>query len=148
MIILFLSVLMLRRLKMIKLPFGGVEYSQVIFVCSTLFGVLFIATAEVPAIFQTFKTLQNQSTGITQPLAAKSAQFFVVILFFEMLLVGLVFLCSKVFSWLEKGVKEIENGNLPFSLFTSTIIIGFSIVLKIMAAEIIEYITPHYLNFR
>jgi len=147
-IVLYLAIIVLRRLNVIKLPFGGAEYSQVIFACTILFSVLFIATAEVPAIFQTFKTLQNQSTGIMQPLAAKSVQFFVVIIFFELLLAGLVFLCSKVFVWLNKGVKEIESGNLPISLIMSTIIIGLSIVLKIMAEEIIQYTVPHYLNFR
>lgn len=147
-ILLLLAITVLRRLNVVKLPLGGVEYSQVIFACSILFAVLFIATAEVPAIFQTFKTLQNQSTGVMQPLAAKSAQFFLVIIFFELLLAGLVFLCSKVFVWLNKGVKEIESGNVPISLIMSTIVIGLSAVLKIMAGEIIEYIVPHYLNFR
>jgi hypothetical protein len=147
-IVLFLAIIALRRLNIIKLPLGGAEYSQVIFACCVLFSVLFIATAGVPAIFQTFKTFQNQSISIMQPLAAKSAQFFVVIIFFELLQVGLVFLCTKVFAWLNKGVKEIESGNLPISLIMSTITIGFSIVLNIMAEEIIQYIVPHYLSFR
>lgn len=147
-IVLFITITILRRLNVIKLPIEGIEYSQGIFVCSILFAVLFITTAEVPAIFQTFKTLQNQSASIMQPLAAKSAQFFVVIAFFELLLAGLIFLCSKIFVWLNKGVNEIESGNLPISLIMSTIIVGLSVVLKVMSEEIIQYIVPHYLNFR
>ncbi len=147
-IVMILAINALRRLNIIKLPFGGVEYSQVIFACSILFSVLFIATAEVPAIFQTFKALQNQSTSIMQPLAAKSAQFFMVIIFFELLLAGLIFICSKAFTWLNKEIKEIESGNIPISIIISTIVMALSIVFKIMAEEIIQYIVPHYLNFR
>lgn len=147
-ILLLLAITVLRRLNVIKFPIGGLEYSQVIFACSSLFAVLFIGTGEIQAIFQTFKSLQNQSIGIIQPLAAKTAQFFVVIIFFELLLAGMVFLCSKLFVWLSKGVKEIENGNIPISLIMSTILIGLSMVLKLMAEEIIQYTVPHYLNFR
>lgn len=147
-IVLFFAIAILRRINVIKLPFGGVEYSQAIFACSILFAVLFIVTAEVPAIFQSFKALQNQSTRIGEPLAAKAGQFFTVIMFFELLLAGLIFLYSKIFIWLGKGVKEVESGNVPVSLIMSTLIIGSSLVLKIMAEEIIQYIVPHYLNFR
>lgn len=147
-IVLFITIAALSRLNIIKPPLGGIEYSQAIFACSILFSVLFIVTAEVSAIFQTFKTLQNQSSGIMQPLAAKSAQFFMIIVFFELILAGLILLCSKIFTWLNKGVKEIEGGNIPVSLIMSIIIIGLSIVLKAMAEEIIQYIVPHYLTFQ
>lgn len=145
---LFLTIWVLQRLKIIKLPFGGLEYSQVIFTCSSIFAVLLIASSGTSAVFQTYKTLQNQSTEIFKPLLSKSAQFFLVIVIFELLLAGLVFLCSRIVVWLTKGVKEIESGNIPISLLMSTIIIGLAIVLKVMAQEIIQYIIPLYLNFR
>ena len=52
--VLLLTITILRRLQVVKLPLAGVEYSQAIFASSILFSVLFIATAEIAPVFQTF----------------------------------------------------------------------------------------------
>jgi hypothetical protein len=147
-VILFVCLTILKKVKIIKSPLAGLEYSQAIFACCILFAVFIIDTASVSATFQSFKTYQNQQISILQPLFSKSGQYFLVVLFFEALLGVLIYLVSKILFGLGKGIKEIESGNIPFSLLISAIIIGFSIVLNVMAKEVIEYIVPHYLNFR
>lgn len=147
-LVLFICVTVLRRFKIIKLPFGGVEYSEAIFACSIVVAAFLVSTASVPALFQAFKVFQNQDAAIFPALSAKAGQFFLVVLFFELLLLLVSFLLSSVFSWMGSGTTEIAAGNIPVSLVTSAMVIGFAIVLKKMAAEMIEYIVPHYLNFR
>lgn len=147
-IFLFICLYLFRKFKVIKLPYAGMEYSQAIFAGAILFAVFFVSTALIPAIFQSFKTYQNQPINLLPPMFGKSGQLLLIILFFEILLGVLIYLVSKVLFGIDKGLKEIEEGNIPFSIFISVIIIGCSIVLHLMAKEMMEYITPRYLDFR
>jgi uncharacterized membrane protein YjfL (UPF0719 family) len=58
------------------------------------------------------------------------------------------FFISKILLGLKETAKEIEEGNIPASILLSVIILGFAIVLQVCAKEMIEYITPHYINIR
>lgn len=147
-LLLFICLSVLRKIKIIKMPYAGMEYSQAIFAGTILFAVLFLSTAGIPSIFQSFKTYQNQEIQLLRPIFSKSGQVLLVILFFQILLGALIYLASKVLFGMGKGLQEIEEGNIPFSIFISVMVLGFSIVLQFMAKEMMEYITPHFLDFR
>lgn len=146
--ILYLCILVLRKIGIVKQPLGGLEYSHAIFAGVIIFSTLLISTASAPAMFQTFKTYQNQSGSIWQPYLSKSGQFFLVVSFFELLLGLVILLFSKTFLSFGNGVKEILEGSIPSALIASCIVLGFAIALRFMASEAMEYITPQYVNFR
>jgi type III secretory pathway component EscS len=146
-VLLFIFIWVLQKLKILRTPYAGMEYSQIIVAAAFLFGVFFIATADTSGLFQTFKTLQNAgqktSGGFT-----KFSQFFLVILFFEAMFAIISFFIINILLGLKETAKEIEEGNIPASILLSVIILGFAIVLQVCAKEMIEYITPHYINIR
>jgi hypothetical protein len=146
-VLLFIFIWVLRKLKILRTPFAGMEYSQVMVAAAFLFGAFFIATADSSSLFQTFKTLQNAGQKTSSGLT-KFNQFFLVIVFFEALLTLISFFASKLLLGLKNTAKEIEEGNIPVSILLSVIIVGFAIILQVCAKEIIEYITPHYINIR
>lgn len=147
-IILSICILILRKLKVLKQPLDGLEYSQAIFASITILSVLLVATASAPAMFQTFKAYQNLNENIWNLFVFKSGEFFLVILFFELLLGLAILLFTRTFFSMGNGFKEIGEGKIPSALITSCIVIGLAIVFRIMAAEAMDYITPQYLNFR
>ena len=145
---LFICIAILRKMCIVKKPLGGLEYSHAIFASITIFSVFLISTASAPAMFQTFKAYQNQRNPEWQLYFSKSGEFFLVILFFEVLLGLMILLFTKTVLSIGNGIKEIQEGSIPSALVTSGIVLGFAIVLRVMAAEVLEYITPQYINFR
>ena len=145
---LYISLLILKRIGMLKQPYNGLEYSQAIFASVVIFSVLLINTACLSASFQTFKIYQNHSVGLVQSYLSKSAQFFFIVLLFELILGLITLLFIKRSFLIGNGINEIREGSINCALLTSCIILGFAIVLRAMASEIIDYVTPKYFNFR
>lgn len=147
-IILFLCIYLLRKVGILKNPLSGLEYSHAIFGAITIFSVLLISTAGATALFQTFKTFQNQGNPPWQLYLSKSGEYFLVILFFEVLLALIILLFTRTFLLKGNGIKDMLEGSIPSALVFSAIVLGFAIVLRVMAIEVLQYITPQYLNFR
>ncbi len=147
-ILLAICMYVLRKMKLISLPLGGMEYSQAIFAAACLISLFIISTSTIGATFQSFKTYNAQGMPIFKNLLGKSGQFLLVILVFQTLLGGLIFLAAKLFLGIGKFMEELNIGNIPFSIFVAVMTIGFSILLQHVCKEVIELITPHYLNFR
>lgn len=147
-VVLFACVFALRKLRVLSQPLSGLEYSKAIFAAGVIFSFLLISTASATAMFQTFKVYQNQNEGLLQMFLAKSGQFFFIVLFFELLLALTILLFTKSFLSIGNGFKDILEGSIPSALITSLVVLGFGIVLRAMASEAMEYITPQYVNFR
>ena len=147
-IILLIWISILKKIGIIKKPFDGLEYSHAIFTSVFILSVLLVATSSAPAMFQTFKTYQSQNGNLWQLYLYKSSQFFLIILFFEVLLGLVLILFTRTFFAPGNGIKDIVEGSIPSALITSSIVIGFSIALRIMSSEVVEYLRPQYLNFR
>jgi hypothetical protein len=146
--LLFSCMFVLKKLKILKTPYAGMEYSELIIVSAFLFGVFFISTADIGGLFQAFKTFQNIGTRIFSTTFSKFGQFFLVLLFFEILFGLVSAFVIKVLFGFKSSLKEIEEGNIPSAVFMAVIIISFAIVFQFSAKGIIEYIIPKYLNFR
>lgn len=147
-IMVYVSVAILGKTGFLKVPLAGMEYSEAIFAASSIFSVLLISSAAAAPVFQTYKTLQNQSADLVVPLLTKSGHFFLVILFFEFIWIIFSVLSTKTFPFLGKLSKDIREGNVPLSVLTGITLIGFSLVCRTMAVEMIDLVTPHYLSFR
>lgn len=147
-ILLAICIYVLRKMGVISFPVGGIEYSQSIFAAACLISLFFIFTSVISATFQASGTYNAQNFPILKSLVGKSGQFFLVLLLFEALLGAMVFLATRLLLGIGNFMEELNNGNIPFSIFVAAISIGFSIVLQHMSKEAIELITPRYFNFR
>lgn len=142
------AVFLLRKTGIIRYPLNGLEYSQVVFAGVIVFSVLLISTSGTSAMFQMFKTYQAEQPIPRQLYFEKCGQYFLVTLLFELFLgLPLLLFASKA---LFSGnlIKEILAGSIPSALLAGSIILGLAIGLRVMSAEVMEFITPHYLNFR
>jgi len=146
-VLLFGSITILKRLKFLKTPYAGMEYSQLLVGAAFIFGVFLISTGSTASIFQSFKTFQNGSEGVFTNTFSKFSQFFVVVVVFEVLffLVGIV--SVRLFAGFGKA-NQVNEGNMPVSILVAVVLIGFSIVFQFCTGEIVDYITPKYINFR
>ena len=124
------------------------EYSQIIVAAAFLFGVFFIGTGDSAGLFQAFKTFQNANKAVFSDTFSKFSNFFLVILFFEMLFALLSFFTVGILLGFKKPMKEIEEGNIPTAILAAASIIGFAIVMQFCAKEVIMLITPQYISFR
>lgn len=147
-ILLAICMYALRKMQLISLPLGGMEYSQAIFTAACLISLFIIFTSAISPTFQSSRTFNAQDIPLYTNLLGKSGQFLLVILVIQTLQGGLMFLGAKLFLGTGKFTEELNTGNIPFSIFVAVMTIGFSILLQQMCKEVIEYITPHYLNFR
>lgn len=146
--ILLIFVAILKKINILKSPYAGMEYSQLVVASAFLFGIFFIATADTAATFQAFKAFQNAREKIFSNTFNKFSQFFLVIIFFEIIFSFICLLVAYLFLGLKNPKKEIAEGNIPACILLGFTIIGFAIVLQFSAKELIQYITPQYLNFR
>lgn len=143
-----ITIFTLKKSGVIRYPLAGLEYSQAIFAGVTIFSVLLISTSGAPAMFQFFKTYQQIGQVAWQSYLVKCGQFFFVTFFFELILGIIVLSFARRILFLENLLKEICTGSIPSALLAGSILLGFAAGLRIMSSEIMEYITPQYLNFR
>ena len=147
-ILVYISMVVLKKLKVLKAPYGGMEYSQVILASSFIFSVMFISTASITGVFQSFKLFQNAGGSLVANIISKFSQFFLIIVFFELLFTLVFLLVSRFLIVGKKTYIEVEGGNVPVSILLAIVTLAFGIVLRYSAVEIIEYITPQYIYFR
>lgn len=147
-IILLLAVVLLRKLKVLKVPYAGMEYSHVILAGSIIFGAFFISISDVANLFQAYKAYDNLGESVARNLFIKFGQFLLVILFFEILFSVIVFTVTKIALGMKSSIKEIEDGNLPLSILLSVIIVCFALVLSTASTELMDLITPRFLSIR
>jgi len=147
-VVIFLVVVLLRKLKILRLPFAGVEYGEAIFVSSIVLASSLIAIADIGAVFQAYKNLDNRGEPLLKPLLVKSGQFSIVVLFFILLLGLVVYLFYVLFRKLNKSSEKPVNENIPFCILLAVVAIAFGLTFQAMTKEIIEPLIPRYLNFR
>jgi type III secretory pathway component EscS len=147
-IILFLSIVILKKLRLLKTPYAGMEYSQVIVAAAIIFGAFYISLSDIPSLFQAYKTYANQQEHIFNNTFSKFSQFFLVVLLFEILFVLVVYAVTKIILGARYSLKEMEDGNLPVSILLAVIITAFALVLHYGCKELVDFITPKFISFR
>jgi hypothetical protein len=147
-LILFISgaIMILRKLKLLIYPISGVEYSQGIFSSSILFAVLLVGSSSIDGTLQAYRTYLAEGVPVFSPLMNKCAQFFLILIFFELLLGALVTITARLFQSFGKGITEIREGNIPMALLVSVMVLGFGFSLRVIAIGIVQWSVPTYIN--
>lgn len=140
----FLMVMAMRKFGLIKYPIAGLEYSQGIFVSFILLGGYIIGLASILNVFDTVKAIQHAGQPVYVEGLIKFAQFFLVILVLETLYWLLILFSAKLFVGFKKPFEEIANGNIPASCLMAAMSIGYALLLKLAAKEMLELITPKF----
>jgi len=144
--ILGICFIILSKAKVLNQPLAGMEYSQAIFAASIVFAVVLVATIPVTAMMQTYKTFSAQGVSVFTPLLTKAGQYFLVVLFFEVILLVMLTIIIRSFQFTAKAMTEIRTGNIPLSILLGVVIIAIGMVVLVIGKEMIDWIVPKYVN--
>src|SRR5688500_17499434 len=91
-LLVYVTLLLLRRLKLLKKPYGGMDYAESLPAAVILFGVLIITSGDVAAIFQMAKTYVYGNSSAGEAFYLFFVRSFTIILIFCVLFIALNFL--------------------------------------------------------
>ncbi len=142
--ILFYSTLfLLRRLKMMKRPYNGMDHAELLVAAVVLSGVLFLASANAPALFQAAKSYSDMDLSTGKLLLLYFIRSFTVILFFSGLYIILGFVHFRILFR-----KYYPSPGTAISILITIVTIGIALVCWFTCREILDYITPRFITFR
>jgi len=144
-IFLLSTIAVLRYLKILQLPYAGMQYSKVVIAAVLLFSVLLISFADVEGITQAVKTFHNYGDGFYRNLFIKFSQFILVILIAECFFALLCFMAMKMLPGFRQS--SATDDDIPGAVLQAVVIFIIAILLYACAKEVIETITPKYINF-
>jgi hypothetical protein len=137
-LIIFIGLLLLKKIKLLKQPYSGMEFSEVLPAGMVLLCVLFISSADVPGLFQSTRVYMDSKDSPSHASFIQFTRFFLVVLFF-----GILYIIIRYF--FRANEKEVS---LPVSILHCAIIIGFAIICWIVCKELVDRMTPQFINFR
>lgn len=137
----------LRKARIIRVPFGGMEYSQLVLAGSILFGASIISVSDVGPVFQSYKAYQSAGVPLLKNTFSKFCQLLLVVLMVEFLFAIASFFVIRLFSRTGNAIKEIEDGNISLSVFIAILVICLGIILFMISSEVLHYLVPQYINY-
>lgn len=144
-IIMISTVYVLRYLKILQLPYAGMENRKVVLASTILLSALIISFSDVEALIQAVKTFQQYEENFYKNVFVKFSQFFLVIILAQGLLGLLSFFALKIIPGLKASYPTEDD--MPGAIIQGLITIVFAVLLYLCAKEIITTITPKYINF-
>jgi len=144
-IFLLSTIAVLRYLKILQLPYAGMEYSKLVIAAATLLSSMFISFSDIEGVMQTVKTFNNYGDGFYRNLFIKFSHFILIIVLAECLFGFLCFMWVRIIWGLRK--PSTEEDNMPKAILQGTIMLVTAILLYLCTRSIIETITPKYINF-
>lgn len=141
---------LLRRLNVVKTPYGAMEWSRLVFVASVLFGIAFCASSMVEPVFHTYKILKSQQvnfSGLVSQSFGKFSQFFLLIFISDLVYMLVVLVVIQTFPGQKSVKNEIITGNIPVAALISSVIIGLAIIFKLADDQILSMLTPYVIDF-
>lgn len=78
-IFLFSTIAVLRYLKILQLPYAGMEYSKLVKAAVILLSVMIISFSDIDGVVQAVKTFHNYDGGFYRNLFIKFSQFMLII---------------------------------------------------------------------
>jgi len=139
----YVTLLLLRRLKLMKRPYGGMAYSESLPAAVILLGVLLISSGDTSGIFQAAKSYGDNNASIGDSFFLFFARSFMITLIISLLFIVLSFLNIR---FLFRG--HFKEPSLAVSIILCAIIIGFAAVCWFTCKEVIDNMTPRIINFR
>lgn len=144
-IFLLCTVTVLRYLKILQQPYAGLAYPKLLTASVSLFSVMIISFADAEGVVQAVKAFHNYGEGFSRNLLTKFSQFIFIILLTACLFGLLSFIAIKVLPGFRKSLADEDD--IPGAVLRVVVILIIAILLYSCAKEIIEIITPKYINF-
>lgn len=144
-IFLLTAIAVLRYVKLLQLPYAGMEYARLLVAAVVLFSAMIISFADVEGVVQASKTFHNYGNGFYRNLFIKFSQFILIILLTECLFALLCFIIIRV----SPGFRQsfVEGDDMPGAILLAVVIFILAVLMYSCAKEIIEILTPKYINF-
>lgn len=134
---------LLRRIKLLKKPYAGMDYAETLLATILLLGVLFISSADATGLFQAARTYDNPQELIEKTTLQFFARSFLVILLMSTLFIGLNYLNMRL--WFRDYYK---SPGLPLSMLLSAIAVALALTGWFTCKEVIDGITPKLINLQ
>lgn len=130
---------------LVKKPVAGLEYSQAVMAAVLLLTMVGLGNVSLQACYDTCLNYAAQPGSWIGQTMLRYSQYFLVIVLFEFLLLGMYWLVLKLFFSLRGSTdQQITGGNLPLAILMSGIVAGTGLGLAKLAALILGQLTPHY----
>ncbi|MBO9592522.1 MAG: hypothetical protein J7599_06385 [Niabella sp.] len=142
-ILFYITLFLLRRLKMLKRPYNGMDHAELLVAAVVLLGVLFLSSANAPALFQAAQSYSDLDLSPAKHLLLYFVRSFAVILFFSGLYVMLGFVHLRLLFR-----RYYSTPGIATSILIATVTIGIALVCWFTCKEVLDYITPRFINFR
>jgi len=144
-LIIYGALWVLRRAGLVKQPVAGLEYSQAVMAAVLLLTMIGLGNVSIQSCYDTCLNYASQPGPWISQTILRYSQFFLVVVLFEFLLLGMYWLVLKLFFNLRDSAdQQITGGNLPLAILMSGIVAGTGLGLAKLAAIILGQMTPHY----
>lgn len=145
--LLFLSgtIATLRYLKILQLPYAGMQYSKVVTGAVLLLSVMIISFADVEGVVQSVRVFHNYGDDFYRNLFIKFSQYMLIIVLTEVLFGVLCFIVMRVIPGFRQSY--LAEDDMPGAILQAVVIFIIAILLYTCAKGVIETITPKYINF-
>jgi hypothetical protein len=144
-IFLLSTITVLRYLKILQLPYAGMEHSKVVTAAIILLSVMIISFSDIEGVVQAVKTFHNYGDGFYRNLFIKFGQFILIIVLAEFLFAILCFIAIRIIPGFRQSYATEDD--VSGAILQAVVIFIIAIFLYACAKEMIEIITPKYINF-
>ena len=141
-LLVYATLLMLRRMKLLRRPYSGMDYPEALLAGILLAGVLLISAADGPGVFQATRSYSEQRSSMGMSSFLFFARAFLVVLFFSLLFVILNYINIRLLFR-----RDLQVANWPVSILLCAIAIGIMIVCWFACREVVDGLTPKLVNF-
>jgi hypothetical protein len=139
------AITVLRYLKILQLPYAGMEYPKVVIAAVILLSVMIISLGDVEGIVQSVKTFYNYGDDFYRNLFIKFSQFMLIIVLTTGLFGLLCFIAIRIIPGF--GQSSATENDMPGAILQAAVTLIIAILLYACEKEIIGMITPKYINF-
>lgn len=141
-LVIFLAILILRWFGLLKRPVEGLEYGQVVTGAAILLIMIGLANVAVPVYLETWYHYSEQDNWFRKILL-QYTEYFMVVLLFECLFVGLYWFFLNLFFGIRSSVdSRISNGNLPLAILMVGILGGLGLGMGKALGMVLDRLMP------
>lgn len=139
------TIMLLRFVKILQLPYAGMDYAGTVKAAAILLSVMIISFSDITAVIQTVKVFHNYGDNFYSNLFIKFSQFILIVFLTICIFELCVFFAIRVIPGLRQSTTT--EGDIPGAVLQAIIMLVIAVYLHVCAKEIIETITPKYINF-
>lgn len=144
-IFLLTTIAILRYLEILKLPYAGMAYPKVVIAAVVLLSVMIISFADADAVVQSVKAFHNYDDRFFRSLFVKFSQFILIIAVTQCVFGFLCFIAIRMLPGFRQSFANEDD--MPGAIFQGIVMLIIAVILYGSAKELIEEITPKYINF-